>query len=276
VPSSYWPPSEAAKPTFPHDAHGSTLAHGQASDFAVASNYGTDANPEETPDSAPSPSGSSVSSADPPTTTPDSDTAANSNTTAPQPSSRHYDPATGTFTTLDPSRTSGRTEDFLKAHNVDIFVFQKRATNIIISSGTISKIERLSAHRFPIAIFTKASYDRNVLRKLQKVGTNRQVVVFYSLTGLNEGGFSFGERLAMIDALKEIWDHIVIFTRPIIRNRNDDPATGRRPASSWKRPRRGGSSRRTRAQTGSGSPRPVGIESWPCQEPGHCRSTSLR
>jgi len=91
--------------------------------------------------------------------------------------------------------------------------------------NTISKINRLSAHRFPIAIFTKAGYDRDVLRKLQAVGTNRQVVVFYSLTGLNEGGFSFAERLAMIDALREVWDHVVIFTRPIIRNRNDDPAT---------------------------------------------------
>ncbi len=90
--------------------------------------------------------------------------------------------------------------------------------------NTVMKITRLMDHRFPLAIFTKAGYDRAVLQKLRAIAANDRVVVFYSLTGLNEGGISFGERLAMIDGLRDIWDNVVVFTRPIIRNRNDDPA----------------------------------------------------
>jgi hypothetical protein len=91
--------------------------------------------------------------------------------------------------------------------------------------NTISKLARLRTHRAPIAIFTKAGYDTDVLRRLEAVRDNVNVVVFYSLTGLNEAGISFSDRVAMIDGLLGLWKNVVVFTRPIIRNRNDDPAT---------------------------------------------------
>lgn len=90
--------------------------------------------------------------------------------------------------------------------------------------NTVMKLEALMGQKAPIAIFTKAGYDPGVLRKCASVAGNRQVVVFYSLTGLNEAGISFGNRVAMIDGLREIWDNVVVFTRPIIRNRNDRPS----------------------------------------------------
>jgi hypothetical protein len=50
-----------------------------------------------------------------------------------------------------------------------------------------------------------------------------KVVVFYSLTGLDEGGISFDERVRAIIALRRIFPDTLVFTRPIIRNRNDSP-----------------------------------------------------
>jgi hypothetical protein len=91
--------------------------------------------------------------------------------------------------------------------------------------NTVMKLRRLMSHQAPIAIFTKAGYDPSVLRKLQSVSGNGQVVIFYSLTGMNEAGISFANRVAMIDSLRTLWKNVVVFTRPIIRNRNDDPAT---------------------------------------------------
>src|SRR5262245_29600744 len=64
--------------------------------------------------------------------------------------------------------------------------------------------------------------------ELRTVADNTQVVVFYSLTGLDEGGISFAERLRSIAAVRDIFPNTFVFTRPIIRNRNDDPATLRR------------------------------------------------
>lgn len=91
--------------------------------------------------------------------------------------------------------------------------------------NTVMKLRRLQSHQAPIAIFTKAPHDPEVLRKLGPLAINQQVVVFYSLTGLNEAGISFSNRVSMIDGLLDIWKNVVVFTRPIIRNRNDDPAT---------------------------------------------------
>jgi hypothetical protein len=96
--------------------------------------------------------------------------------------------------------------------------------------NTIAKLTALERHRAPIAIFTKAGFDDHVLSALASVPVKDNVVVFYSLTGLDEGGISFDERVRFIAAVKEIFPNTLVFTRPIIRNRNDSPALLRRLA----------------------------------------------
>ncbi|HEV7658115.1 MAG TPA: hypothetical protein VGP36_25735 [Mycobacteriales bacterium] len=91
--------------------------------------------------------------------------------------------------------------------------------------NTVDKLLALRDHRAPIAIFTKAGYDVDVLARLAAVTHHPRVIVFYSLTGLDEGGIDFPERLRMIAALRELFPNTFVFTRPIIRRRNDDPAT---------------------------------------------------
>jgi hypothetical protein len=96
--------------------------------------------------------------------------------------------------------------------------------------NTVTKLASLRTHRAPIAIFTKAGYDADVLDQLAAVADNGNVVVFYSLTGLDEGGIGFDERLRFIEAVHGLFSNTFVFTRPIIRQRNDDPATLRRLA----------------------------------------------
>ncbi|MGC5329164.1 hypothetical protein [Micromonospora sp. DT62] len=94
--------------------------------------------------------------------------------------------------------------------------------------NTVAKLHELRSHRAPLAIFTKAGPDEDVLRKLETVSDLDQVVVYYSLTALDEGGISFPDRVRMIKELKGIFPNTLVFTRPIIRGQNDDPATLRR------------------------------------------------
>lgn len=94
--------------------------------------------------------------------------------------------------------------------------------------NTITKLLQLRAHRAPIAIFTKAGPDPVVLAKLAALPDIERVIVFYSLTALDEGGISFDERVVMIRELRQIFPATLVFTRPIIRGRNDDPVTLRR------------------------------------------------
>lgn len=91
--------------------------------------------------------------------------------------------------------------------------------------NTAAKLDALYDHETAIAIFTKAGPDPEVYRRLRDIKNVDQVVVFYSLTALDEGGISFDERISMINELKEIFPHVLVFTRPIIAGRNDDRET---------------------------------------------------
>ncbi|MCU1496876.1 MAG: hypothetical protein JWM47_829 [Acidimicrobiales bacterium] len=95
-------------------------------------------------------------------------------------------------------------------------------------SNTLMKLQALSDHLAPIAIFTKAGPDERVLDALRVLDPSIPVVVFYSLTALDEGGISFTDRTRMIEELTTIFANVMVFTRPIIAGRNDDPATLRR------------------------------------------------
>ncbi len=88
--------------------------------------------------------------------------------------------------------------------------------------NTIAKLNKLSSHKAPIVIFTKAPYNEKVLLKLKDLNSNSMLVVMYSLTGLDEGGFSFDNRIRFINELKKIFGSIVILTRPIIKGKNDN------------------------------------------------------
>lgn len=89
--------------------------------------------------------------------------------------------------------------------------------------NTIYKLKQLWNHKAPIAIFTKAPYNPEVLEKLKEIKDHKMVIVFYSLTGLNEAGYSFESRVKFIEKLKNMFNHVVILTRPIIKGRNDSP-----------------------------------------------------
>ena len=97
-------------------------------------------------------------------------------------------------------------------------------------ANTATKLEALAGHRAPIAIFTKAGYDETVFDRIAALPRLDDVVVFYSLTGLDEGGIDFDERLRTLARLRTLVPHLAILTRPIIRNRNDSPEMLRRLA----------------------------------------------
>jgi hypothetical protein len=87
--------------------------------------------------------------------------------------------------------------------------------------NTVAKLNLLGDQRHPIAIFTKAGPDDRVLDQLRTVSNADKVIVFYSLTGLDEADISFTERRRMIVSLTSIFPHVVVFARPIIEGRND-------------------------------------------------------
>lgn len=90
--------------------------------------------------------------------------------------------------------------------------------------NTVAKLNLLRTQRLPTAIFTKAGPDDRVFDVLQGVLAPEKVIIFYSLTGLDEGDISFDERRRMIATLCTRFPNVVIFARPIIKDRNDDPA----------------------------------------------------
>ncbi|MCX6779120.1 MAG: hypothetical protein NTU97_02725, partial [Candidatus Magasanikbacteria bacterium] len=52
---------------------------------------------------------------------------------------------------------------------------------------TLAKLDSLKNHQGPIAIITKMKVELEVAKKISRPN----LIIFYSFTGLNEGGFSF-------------------------------------------------------------------------------------
>ncbi|WEH12242.1 hypothetical protein [Streptomyces sp. VNUA24] len=94
--------------------------------------------------------------------------------------------------------------------------------------NTVAKINLLQTQKTPIAIFTKAGPDEYVLERLRDVVKPESIIVFYSLTGLDEGGITYAQREEMIGRLTEIFPHVMVFARPIIQGRNDHEENLRR------------------------------------------------
>lgn len=90
---------------------------------------------------------------------------------------------------------------------------------------TIYKLNSLQSQNAPYSVITKAVINDEIYNKLKQVKTSKNLVVIYSLTGLDEGGFSFEERVNTIHKLKEIFGEVIVLVRPIIPGKNDDLET---------------------------------------------------
>lgn len=89
--------------------------------------------------------------------------------------------------------------------------------------STIAKIKSLEGYANIFHICTKAVPSEYAFSLLEKLTENQKKNLFlsYSLTGLNEGGFSFEQRINAIDRLYSILGDVTILLRPLIRGRND-------------------------------------------------------
>ena len=85
---------------------------------------------------------------------------------------------------------------------------------------TCMKLNFLKQHNAAYGFCTKAVPDQKILEKLQQVPITSNLSIRYSLTGLDEGGYSFEERLNAIKELKSIFGKVIIITRPLIYGRN--------------------------------------------------------
>jgi len=94
---------------------------------------------------------------------------------------------------------------------------------------TASKLLALheSAHEAPFGFCTKGILTDSGAELLASLPPDPRYVFRYSLTGLDEGGYTFSQRVDTIRRLGEIFgrERIIISIRPIIANRNDDSRT---------------------------------------------------
>lgn len=88
---------------------------------------------------------------------------------------------------------------------------------------TIEKIKSLEGYGNIVHICTKAVPSEYAFEQLSKLTDNQKKNIFlsYSLTGLDEGGYSFDERVDTIDRLYSMFGNITILLRPVIRGLND-------------------------------------------------------
>lgn len=86
--------------------------------------------------------------------------------------------------------------------------------------NTIDKLKSLKSHKASISVNSKAPYNKKILSKLEEVQDNKNIIIFYTLTGLQEGGFLFENRVKFISELCKRFP-VAITPRPIIKNRND-------------------------------------------------------
>lgn len=89
--------------------------------------------------------------------------------------------------------------------------------------NTFSKLDSLqvSRHRGPISIITKFPINTPMLRRLSQYKTISSLIIFYTLTGFDEGGTEFTERQEAYRQLASVIPNTVLLYRPIIQNEND-------------------------------------------------------
>ncbi|MBS3056314.1 MAG: hypothetical protein J4473_02660 [Candidatus Aenigmarchaeota archaeon] len=93
--------------------------------------------------------------------------------------------------------------------------------------NTLDKLDALTEHSGPISIITKMKVKPEI-GTILKEHIRSNVLLFYSFTGLDEGGFSFEERERSFEILCDSVQNLVMYLRPIIRGRNDSHENIRR------------------------------------------------
>ena len=88
---------------------------------------------------------------------------------------------------------------------------------------TCFKLHSLINHKAPVGFCTKGILSDFTLKRLQDTQLGNNVVIRYSLTGLNEAGFTFAKRVKTIYQLCDVFgkENVIISPRPIIPGRND-------------------------------------------------------
>lgn len=89
--------------------------------------------------------------------------------------------------------------------------------------NTLMKISRLKSSNMKFSVCTKAVLSDQSFDYLKKIGSidKHNMFLQYSLTGLNEGGYSFKERENTIYKLYDQFGQMSIMFRPFISGRND-------------------------------------------------------
>lgn len=88
---------------------------------------------------------------------------------------------------------------------------------------TFFKLDSLkkSGHKGPISIITKSRLDAAMFSRLIDYQNLANLIIFYTLTGMDEGGTPFKERVEVYKELARIMPHTVLLYRPIIKDCND-------------------------------------------------------
>ena len=89
--------------------------------------------------------------------------------------------------------------------------------------STVEKIKSLEGYQNIFHICTKAVPSKKAFELLKELTDEQKKNLFlsYSLTGLNEGGYSFQDRVDTINELYELFGNVTILLRPLIAGRND-------------------------------------------------------
>lgn len=91
------------------------------------------------------------------------------------------------------------------------------------AENTVEKVKSLEGYENIFHICTKAVPSEHTFGMLEGLTENQKKNLFlsYSLTGLNEGGYSFEERVEVIDRLYNTLGDVTILLRPLIKDKND-------------------------------------------------------
>lgn len=95
---------------------------------------------------------------------------------------------------------------------------------------TFDKVKKLYTEDMHFCICTKAVPSKEAWDIIEQMGniSKNNMILEYSLTGLNEGGFTFEERKETIIRLHQVFKQMAIMLRPLIAEKNDSDVNLRR------------------------------------------------
>lgn len=89
--------------------------------------------------------------------------------------------------------------------------------------STVNKSLSMKGYKNTVGICTKAVPSDFAFKELERLKGNNDINLFlaYSLTGLDEGGYSFDERVDVIKRMYDMFGQMTILLRPLIKGQND-------------------------------------------------------